>query len=70
MFGGLQQFRALSSGLRKPVVSHHGQIYGPVHGAITHENSATMSLYRYDLVEASLVYQSMKRVEWTLYGST
>jgi hypothetical protein len=29
---------------------HHTQIYGPVHGATTHENSATMSLYGYGLV--------------------
>jgi hypothetical protein len=26
VFGGLRQFRALSGGLRKPVVSHHAQI--------------------------------------------
>jgi hypothetical protein len=31
----------------KPVVSYHTQIEGPVHGAITHENSTTMSLYGY-----------------------
>jgi hypothetical protein len=34
----------------KPVVSHHIQIYGLVHGVTTHESSATMSLYGYDLV--------------------
>ena len=28
---------------------HHTQIYGPVHGATTHENSTTMSLYGYGL---------------------
>jgi hypothetical protein len=39
-------------------VSHQTQIYGPVHGATTHENSTTMSLYGYDqtyyMVESSL----------------
>jgi hypothetical protein len=30
--------------------SHHAQIKGPVCGAATHENSATMILYGYDLV--------------------
>jgi hypothetical protein len=49
MFNGLRQFGALSGGLRKPVVSHDAQILGLVHGATTHENSATMSLYGYDL---------------------
>jgi hypothetical protein len=29
---------------------HHTQIRGPVHGASTHENSTTMSLYGYGLV--------------------
>jgi hypothetical protein len=29
--------------------SHHAQIKGPVRGAATHENSATMSLYGYGL---------------------
>jgi hypothetical protein len=33
----------------KPVVSYHTQIYGPVHGMTTHENSTTMSLYGYGL---------------------
>jgi hypothetical protein len=33
----------------KPVVSYHTQIYGPVHGATTHENSTAMSLYWYGL---------------------
>jgi hypothetical protein len=33
----------------KPVDSYHTQIYGPVHGATTHENSITMSLYGYGL---------------------
>jgi hypothetical protein len=33
----------------KPVVSYHTQIYGPVHGTTTHENSTTMSLYGYGL---------------------
>jgi hypothetical protein len=55
------------------VVSRHAQILGPVRGATTHENSATNSLYGYGLtlyvVEASLAYQSMEQVEWTLYGS-
>jgi hypothetical protein len=50
VFGGVRQFRALSAGLQKPVVTHHAQIYGLVHGATTHENSTTMSLYGYDLV--------------------
>jgi hypothetical protein len=27
----------------KPTVSYHTQIYGPVHGVTTHENSTTMS---------------------------
>jgi hypothetical protein len=40
------------------VASYHTQIYGPVHGATTHENSTTMSLYGYGLalyaVESSL----------------
>jgi hypothetical protein len=49
MFHGFRQFGALSSGLQKPVVSHHTQIYGLVHGVTTHDNSATMSLYGYDL---------------------
>jgi hypothetical protein len=35
----------------KHVVSYHTQIYGPIYGATTHENSATMSLYRYDLAQ-------------------
>jgi hypothetical protein len=39
----------------------------------THENSATMSLYGYDLayyvVEASLAYHMVERVELTLYRS-
>jgi hypothetical protein len=47
MFGGFRQFEALSGGLWKPVVSHHTQIYGPIHGATTHKNSTTMSLYGY-----------------------
>jgi hypothetical protein len=42
----------------KSVVSYHTQIKGPVHGATTHENSTTMSLYGYGLaqyvVESSL----------------
>jgi hypothetical protein len=29
---------------------HHTQIYGPVHGATTHKNSTTMSLYGYGQV--------------------
>jgi hypothetical protein len=29
------------------VVSYHTHIYGPVRGATTHENRATMSLYGY-----------------------
>jgi hypothetical protein len=33
----------------KPVDSYHTQIYGPVHGATTHENGTTMSLYGYGL---------------------
>jgi hypothetical protein len=33
VFGGFQQFGALSSGLQKPIVSHRTQIYGPVRGA-------------------------------------
>jgi hypothetical protein len=49
MFSGFRQFGPLSGGLRKPVVSHHAQIYGPVHGVTTHENSATMNQYGYDL---------------------
>jgi hypothetical protein len=32
-----------------PVDSYHTQIYEPVHGATTRENSATMSLYGYGL---------------------
>jgi hypothetical protein len=32
----------------KHAVSYHTQIKGPVHGAITHENNTTMSLYGYD----------------------
>jgi hypothetical protein len=39
----------LSGGLQKHVVSHHAQIYRPVHGATTNDNNATMSLYGYDL---------------------
>jgi hypothetical protein len=35
----------------KPVVSYHTQIQGPVHGATTHENIVTMSLYGYDLTQ-------------------
>jgi hypothetical protein len=35
----------------KHVVSYHTQIYGPVHGATTNENSTTMSLYGYDLAQ-------------------
>jgi hypothetical protein len=39
----------------------------------THENSTTMSLYGYGLVqyvvEPSLAYQSVVRIEWTLLGS-
>jgi hypothetical protein len=35
----------------KPVVSNHTQIEGPVHGATTHENSTTMSLYGYGLTQ-------------------
>jgi hypothetical protein len=49
MFHGFRQFGALSSGLQKPVVSHHTQIYGLVHGVTSHDNSATMSLYGYDM---------------------
>jgi hypothetical protein len=30
---------------QKPVASYHTQMYGPVHGVTTHENSKTMSLY-------------------------
>jgi hypothetical protein len=33
----------------KPVDIYHTQIYGPVHGATTHENSTTTSLYGYGL---------------------
>jgi hypothetical protein len=33
----------------KACASHHPQIYGPVHGATTHENSTTMSLRVYGL---------------------
>jgi hypothetical protein len=35
----------------KPVVSYHTQISGSVHGATTHENSTTMSLYGYGLAQ-------------------
>jgi hypothetical protein len=49
VFGGLRQFGALPGCLGEPVVSHHAQIWGLVHGAATHENSATMSLYGYGL---------------------
>jgi hypothetical protein len=35
----------------KPAVSYHTQIKGPVHGAATHENRTTMSLYGYDLTQ-------------------
>jgi hypothetical protein len=52
---------------------HHTQIHGLVHGLTTHENSTTMSLYGYGLVEymvePSLAYQSVVRIEWTLLGS-
>jgi hypothetical protein len=41
--------------------------------ASTHENSTTMSLCGYDLVqyvvEPSLAYQSVVRIEWTLLGN-
>jgi hypothetical protein len=54
------------------VVSHHAQIEVSVHGAATHENNATMSLYGYCLayyvVEATLADHPVERVEWTLYG--
>jgi hypothetical protein len=33
----------------KPVANYDTQISGPVHGATTHENSTTMSLYGYGL---------------------
>jgi hypothetical protein len=56
--------------------SHRTQIYGPVHGATTHENSATMSLYGYGLayyvVETSLGMPNMVRIErgsWDLTSS-
>jgi hypothetical protein len=49
-FGGFRQFGAMSGGLRKACGRHHTQIEGPVHGATTHENSITMSLYGYGLV--------------------
>jgi hypothetical protein len=68
--------RLLSEGLQKAVVSHRTQIYGPVHGATTHENSATMSLYGYGLayyvVETSLGMLNMVRIErgsWDLTSS-
>jgi hypothetical protein len=35
----------------KPMVSYHTHIYGPVHGATTHENSTTMSLHGYSLAQ-------------------
>jgi hypothetical protein len=49
VFRGLRRFGTLSDGLWKPVVSHHEQIYELVHGVATDENSATMSLYGYNL---------------------
>jgi hypothetical protein len=35
----------------KPVVCYHTKIYEPVHGATTHKNSTTISLYGYDLAQ-------------------
>jgi hypothetical protein len=48
--GGFRQFGAMSGGLRKACGRHHTQIYGLIHGATTHENSTTMSLYGYGMV--------------------
>jgi hypothetical protein len=36
-------------GTPKACGSHHAQIYGPVRGVATHENSVTMNLYGYGL---------------------
>jgi hypothetical protein len=49
VFAKLRQFGDLSGELRKPVVSQHAQIPGPVRGVTNHENSANMSLYGYNL---------------------
>jgi hypothetical protein len=42
------QIGVVSGWSRQPLVCYHTQIYGPVHGATTHENSTTMSLYGYN----------------------
>jgi hypothetical protein len=42
----------------KPVVSYHTQIQGSVHGATTHENSTTMSLYGYGLAQYVVEFKS------------
>jgi hypothetical protein len=44
-----RQFGTVSGCSLQSLVCYHTQIEGPVHGATTHENSATMSLYGYDL---------------------
>jgi hypothetical protein len=36
---------------QQPLVCHHTQISVPVHKEITYENSTTMSLYEYDLIQ-------------------
>jgi hypothetical protein len=46
-----RQFGAMSGCSRQSLVYYHTQIQGPVHGATTHENSATMSLYGYGLAQ-------------------
>jgi hypothetical protein len=49
--GCSRKFGVVSGGSQQSLVCYHTQIKGPVHGVITHENSATMSLYGYDLAQ-------------------
>jgi hypothetical protein len=49
--GCSRQFGAVSSCSRQSLDCYHTQILGLIHGATTHENSATMSLYGYDLAQ-------------------
>jgi hypothetical protein len=49
--GWSRQFEAMSGWSQQPLFCYHTQIYGPIHGVTTHENSIIMSLYGYDLAQ-------------------
>jgi hypothetical protein len=49
--GWSRKFGDMSGWSQQPLVCHHTQIKGPVHGATTHEKSTTMSLYGYGLAQ-------------------